>query len=140
MRDSLNIYANPKRRQRGQGIVEFAVVVPVFVLLVMGIVDMGMALRAYVTVTNSSREGARYAIVCPSTVNDDLVKGRVVNYSNGLVRTEDVAVTWQTPAERCKSGDSVKVEAFTDYKYITPLASFLPGPLRLKSSTTMRSE
>jgi Flp pilus assembly protein TadG len=127
-------------REDGQSLIEFALVLPVFIFVVMGIVDFGMALRAYVTVTNSSREGARYAIVCPSTVNDDLVKTRVLNYSSGLVQTADVVVTWQTPAERCKSGDSVKVQASTDYHYITPLGAFLPGPLRLSASSTMRAE
>jgi Flp pilus assembly protein TadG len=52
-------------RNKGQGLVEMALVLPIFLLLVMGIVDFGMGMRAYVTVNNSSREGARFAIVCP---------------------------------------------------------------------------
>lgn len=128
------------RGERAQSIVELALSLPVFILLVMGIVDFGLGLRAYVMVNNSSREGARYAIVCPSVLDDDLIKARVASYSNGLVATGDVYVTWQTPLQRCKSGDSVKVEATTNYKYITPLSAFLPGPLRLTASSTMRVE
>ena len=126
--------------ERGQSLVEIALVMPIFIVLIMGIVDFGLALRSYVTVTNSVREGARYAIVCPSTTSDSPIADRVQSSSNGLVAAANVTVTWQTSSQRCKSGDSVKVEGFTDYSYITPLASFLPGPLRLKSSTTMRAE
>ena len=106
----------------------------------MGVVDFGMALRSYITVANSSREGARFAIVCPSTTSDDPIKTRVVDYSNSLVLATNVAVTWGTPSQRCKSGEPVTVSASTDYRYITPLGSLLPGPLHLQSSTTMRSE
>jgi Flp pilus assembly protein TadG len=126
--------------QRAQALIEMAIVLPVFLMLVLGIVDFGMALRSYITVTNSSREGARYAIVCPSTTSDDPIKNRVADYSNGLVKTDDVSVTWQTPTERCKSGNYVKVQAATDYTYITPLGSLLPGPLHLSASATMRAE
>jgi Flp pilus assembly protein TadG len=50
------------RRARGQGLVEFAVVAPVLISLVFGVFDFGRAMSANVTVTNSSREGARYLI------------------------------------------------------------------------------
>ena len=129
-----------RRGERGQGLVELALALPIFILVVMGIVDFGMCLRAYVLVNNSSREGARYAIVCPSILNDDAVKARVVDRSNGLITTDHVYVTWETPSLRCKSGDFVKVEATTNYQYITPLSAFLPGPLRLTASSTMRVE
>ena len=117
-----------------------ALVLPLFIVVLMGIVDFAMGMRAYVTVSNSSREGARYAIVCPSILNDDAIKSRVFEFSSGLVTTDHVYVTWQTPSQRCKSGESVKVEATTNYTYITPLGAFLPGPLRLTASTTMRVE
>ena len=126
--------------QRAQGVVELALALPILLMLVMGIVDLGMALRSYVTVTNASREGARYAIVCPAT--DALIKSRVVDYASPAVKqANDVTVTWETPSERCKSGQFVEVKAFSDYKYVTPmLALILPNPLRLSTKTTMRVE
>jgi len=126
--------------QRAQGLVELALALPLLLLLVMGIVDLGMALRSYITVTNASREGARLAIVCPAT--DDLIKTRVVDYASPAVKqNSDVTVTWETPAERCKSGQFVEVKAFSDYTYVTPiLALILPNPLRLSTKTKMRVE
>jgi Flp pilus assembly protein TadG len=48
--------------RRGQGLVEFAIVAPVLIVLVFGVFDFGRAMSANVTVANSSREGARYLI------------------------------------------------------------------------------
>jgi len=126
--------------QGGQGLVEFSLALPVILLLVMGIVDLGMALRSYVVLTNASREGARFAIVCPAT--DDLIKSRVVEYANSLVKTNnDVTVTWVAQPGRCKSGEAVEVRTFSDYTYVTPLlGAILPSPLRLTTKTTMRAE
>jgi Flp pilus assembly protein TadG len=48
---------------RGQAMVEFALVIPIFLLLLVGIFDLGRAVFAYNTLTNAAREGARMAIV-----------------------------------------------------------------------------
>ena len=126
--------------QRAQGLVELALALPVLLMLVMGIVDLGLALRSYVVLTNASREGARFAIVCPAT--DDLIKSRVVEYASPLVKnTNDVTVTWVAQPGRCKSGEAVEVQTFSDYTYVTPLlGAILPSPLRLSTKTTMRAE
>ncbi len=52
-----------RRRTRGQALVEFALVIPVFLLLLMAVFDLGRAVFAYNSVTNAAREGARLAIV-----------------------------------------------------------------------------
>jgi len=49
------------RGRRGQGTVEFAVAIPVLMLLVFGIVDMGRIFQAYATVYHAAREDARHA-------------------------------------------------------------------------------
>ena len=55
--------ARRRRRQRGQGLTEFALVIPIFLLLVVALFDLGRAVFAYNTLTNAAREGARIAIV-----------------------------------------------------------------------------
>ena len=45
----------------GQGMVEFALVMPVFLLLVLGIVEFGRLMTAYSSVSTASRDAARYA-------------------------------------------------------------------------------
>ena len=50
-------------RSRGQALMEFALVIPIFLLVVVALFDMGRAVFAYNTLTNAAREGARMAIV-----------------------------------------------------------------------------
>ena len=50
-------------RARGQSLVEFALVLPVFILVLVSLFDLGRGVFAYNTLTNAAREGARLAIV-----------------------------------------------------------------------------
>ena len=52
-----------RRARHGQALVEFALVIPLFLLLLVAIFDLGRAVFAYNTLTNAAREGARMAIV-----------------------------------------------------------------------------
>src|SRR6186997_3699952 len=55
---------NPStRRHRGQALVEFALVIPLFLLMLVALFDLGRAVFSYNTLTNAAREGARLAIV-----------------------------------------------------------------------------
>ena len=51
-----------KLSTRGQGLLEFALLVPLLVLIVFGAIDLARAYHAEVTITNASREGARLAM------------------------------------------------------------------------------
>ena len=64
-----------KRRERGQSLVETAVVLPILLLLVVAIVDFGRAFDAYIILTNAAREGARFGscLLYTSDAADDLV-------------------------------------------------------------------
>lgn len=57
------------RRASGQGMVEFALVVPIFVVLLFGIVDFGRVIWARSSLENAAREGARFAIVHGGTAS-----------------------------------------------------------------------
>ncbi|MGH2491356.1 MAG: TadE/TadG family type IV pilus assembly protein [Candidatus Limnocylindria bacterium] len=52
--------------ERGTTVVEFALVAPVVILILVSCVDFARALNAYVTLANASREGARYATLHPA--------------------------------------------------------------------------
>jgi hypothetical protein len=53
----------PKKKQRGQSLMEFALMIPVLMLVAMGIFDLGRVIYYYSTITNAAREGARYGAV-----------------------------------------------------------------------------
>jgi Flp pilus assembly protein TadG len=52
-----------RRNRKGAAVVEFAVVAPLFVLLMMGMIEMGRAVQIQQVLTNASREGARLAAI-----------------------------------------------------------------------------
>jgi Flp pilus assembly protein TadG len=52
-----------RRRRRGQALVEFALVAPIFFLILFGIIDFGRYIYYVQILNNAAREGARYAIV-----------------------------------------------------------------------------
>ena len=52
-----------RRDGHGQGLVEFALVFPVIVLILFGVFDFGRAIYAYNTIANAARQGARVAAV-----------------------------------------------------------------------------
>ena len=69
------------RRQEGTSTVEFALVAPVLLLLLIGILDLGRAVNAYVTVSSAAREGSHYAILHPTAAPSAIasaVRARVV--------------------------------------------------------------
>lgn len=131
-----------KKGERGQSMVEFVLVLPIFLLLVFGIVDFGMGFHAWLTVTNSAREGARLGAVRAS--NADIVT-RVHNTADTL---DAANMTVTVTNAQGNPGESVVVDVDYDYTLITPLDNILGivsggsvGPtITLSSSADMRLE
>ena len=76
------------RDDRGVTLVEFALVIPVVLVLLIACIDFARVLNASVTIQNASREGARYAALNPTALPQDVrtyVKGRVVPLDAGQV-------------------------------------------------------
>ena len=61
-----------RRRERGQSLVETAIVFPILLLLLAAVVDFGRAFDAYIVLTNAAREGARWGSVNPELPLDDV--------------------------------------------------------------------
>jgi Flp pilus assembly protein TadG len=150
------------RRQRmngekGQALVEFALLIPIFLILLFAIVDFGMGFYSWITVTNSAREGARVgAVHAPLNVAsspcfgkgslEQCIEDRVLD-SADLV-DEDTKMTVTITNAQGQSGESVVVKVDYDYDLITPLAglvNFISGDtigptLNLSSTADMRLE
>lgn len=52
-------------REHGQSLVEFGLALPVLILVLVAVVDLGRAFYTYVAITNAAREGARYGASFP---------------------------------------------------------------------------
>jgi Flp pilus assembly protein TadG len=57
-------------RARGQSLAEFAIVLPVLMVIVLGTIDLGRVFFAYISVTNAARNGAHYASTDPAHTLD----------------------------------------------------------------------
>jgi Flp pilus assembly protein TadG len=131
--------SNGRSRKRGQALVEFCLVIPIFLLMLCGIADFGIALFSRMTVINAAREGARASVMIPvpDTTGQIEATAKAAAKSaavGGLVTlTSDPTVTcWGTKANpgspsqiaNCTNavvGDSVRVTVTYGYKPFFPL-------------------
>jgi Flp pilus assembly protein TadG len=122
-----------KNRTRGQALVEFALVIPVFLLVLCGILDFGLMLYSRMTVINASREGARISVTAADhTTIPSLATGMVLSNAFGLntaaLSTATSCVAIKTPGScnwstktASQSGDAVSVTVTYTYQTFFPL-------------------
>lgn len=152
-----------RRGSQGQGLVEFALVIPIIVLLVAACVEIGRAVYAYNTIANAARQGARVAIVnqLPDVTDCDesrpiedpydphwsvigcaLLAGKTL----GLTPA-NVTVAYVTPPSTTLScaptlhvGCLATVTVTYDYDVATPLVSRFIGPISMTQTSEMPVE
>jgi len=73
-----------QRTERGQGLLEMAVILPVLLILMIGVVEIGYALRDYLIVVNANREGCRFA--ARGRFGDDRAGDRAVSAGGVVLR------------------------------------------------------
>lgn len=80
--------------QRGATLIEMAIVMPVLVLLLVGILEVGMAFKDYLTVSFSAREGARAGAFLGNDVNADcdIIKVVVPSLGGGLTHLQRLEI------------------------------------------------
>lgn len=132
----LSIPAAPHRpaEQSGQSLVEFALLFPVLLLILLGAIDLGRAFNAYVTITNASREGARYGVTHPTDAAG--ITARVQAESSGVVLTgitQECALpppSTSFSAGNCATaakGDQIRVTVATSFEFLTLYLFNLPN-------------
>jgi Flp pilus assembly protein TadG len=128
----------PKRR--GAAVVEFAIVVPIFFLMVFGMIEFGRMVMVHQLLTGAAREGARQAIVNGATAGD--VEQTVRNYlTSTSVDGQEASVSVTPDPATANTGEAVTVETGIDFEKV----SWLPAPfflqdLTLNAASTMRHE
>lgn len=144
-----------RTRRRGQAMVEFAIVLPVFVLLLFGIIEGGRFIFYYEVLNNATREGARYAIVHGSNAlydktgpmpdglpspdpRGEKVKLRVRDAAFGALGTTLVVPdpVWAPNNER---GSTVTVTATYTYAALIPLVPLPPISVHAESTLVVNN-
>lgn len=114
--------------RRGVAATEFAIVAPVFLLLVIGILELGRALMVQQVLINASRVGARQAITLGATTSE--VQTAVSEYALS-VAVPGVTVNVSPSPAAAIAGDAISVTASVPYSDV----SWLPAPWFLGGTT-----
>ena len=123
------------KNESGQAMVEFAIVLPILLLLLCGIIDFGWLYFNQLTLNHAAREGARYAAIHYTTYSDDWkteAEQLMLNSAAGA-ETPRVQVVSVTP--------DVTATAEADVPVLTGFTSFILGDSRTLTATcTMKIE
>ena len=132
-----------QQNERGAAAVEFALLLPVLLTILYGIIEFGMIMYGREVVTNASREGARAGII---QVSPKPTSGQITaiatNYLTGTgINPSQVTVT--VTGAGGASPTMLTVTATYNYPWLVPYIPAvlgLPSPLPTTMSTTMRNE
>ena len=138
-----------RRSDSGAELIELAIVLPILLFVVAGIVDFGFLFQRYEAVTNAAREGARVAVL--PNFNDADVQERVKQYldASGLNRAASVVPVPTRSTLTLATGatvDVVTVQVFypAEFLYLGPFARLIGGNQRsqimLRGASAMRTE
>lgn len=145
------------RSDQGTAVVEFAVVLPLLLVIVFGIVEFSFILYNQAMITNASREGSRAGIIVQTprkstgeitTVVNNYLNDYLVNFKSGAAPTPAIVVKINnvvadpSSAGLVSAQDYLTVEVRYDYDFliIPDFISSIAGTKTLFASSTMRAE
>jgi Flp pilus assembly protein TadG len=116
-------------REAGQELVEFALILPLLLLLCLGIIEVGRLMLSYNTVANAAREGARRGIV--DNVGIDAAARRLI-----------IGVACDPPAEVTPQINATTVSVTVICHFKTVVGNLIPAlaDVTLSSTATMQKE
>lgn len=137
--------------RRGTAIIEAALVMPFFFLLILGIMEYGRFLMMRNIIDNATREGARYAVVHTYDATASQVTARVNSYLGNQASKLSgltIQVYLADPAtganlgswDYAKFGDAIAVRITGNYLPVVRGFLFLPNSIPMTSVCMMRSE
>lgn len=141
-------------RRRGQGLVEFALVMPILLFMIMGIFDFSRLFITYAVTSNSLRTALRLAEVRGSNANDPeyancgamrAIANNVVfanaptvtifyRKANAPTTTYTCNTSKYTPISNIDTGDMLNISVDTTVRFITPIISNLWPTISLRMS------
>ncbi|MBZ4664201.1 MAG: TadE-like protein [Caloramator sp.] len=126
-----------KYRKKGQALLEFAILLPILLLIVMGISEFGIMLNSYLTIQNASREGARLGILGA----DDNEIVQAVYSSASHIDTNKLNVIITPNDSNRRPGETLRVRVEYEYDLIIPIIkNILGNQVELTAETAMRVE
>lgn len=136
----------PPSAPKAQAIVELALALPLFLLLVFGVLEFGRAFQMKVVLENAAREGAHYFIYNQDDANHSFSStiAQIQNESKNsgvTIRSGDISVQCLTsgvvnsPPSDCPPGSTIEV--IVSNQYNVSVIGFITGPLTMQSNARM---
>lgn len=127
-----------KKGRHGVATVEFAIVAPLFFLLVLGSVELGRGLMVQQVLTNASRVGARQAVMLSGSQSGAITAA--TNFASGAT-VPGVSVTVSPDPGAASSGDMISVTVSVPYANVSWIPSpWFLGGASLSATSVMRKE
>lgn len=133
------VYRSCRKKRLGVAAVEFAVVAPLFFLLLLGMIEIGRMVMVQQVITNASREGARIGVL-DGTTTTDVINAVEEHLTSGGIRNATVTITPDPPSQ-AGYDEPVTVTVRVPFSQVSwlPTPMFLGG-VELSAVTTMRRE
>ncbi|NLE24461.1 MAG: pilus assembly protein [Clostridiaceae bacterium] len=127
-----------KKNTKGQSLVETAIILPIVILIIMGIIEFGLIFNNYILITNASREGARKAAL--GGTDSEIIQ--VVENMTTTLKLSNMTISISPSFSSRRHGTQAKVEVVYRADFITPIiGKFFPGEeARLTATSIMRVE
>lgn len=137
----------PNKSENGASVVEFALVLPLLLLLLFGIIEFSIILFDKAVLTNASREGARNGIVrCVPRKDLDCIEGIIRDYCEDHLITFGSAPATPTvtvsfpPIDEFGQDLIVNVKFIYDFLLVPSFIPGLPGTITLEAESVMKYE
>jgi Flp pilus assembly protein TadG len=130
-------------RERGGSIAEFALLAPLFVVLLFGMVEFGLAIYSKGVLTNASREGARMGVIFGTPRKTEAeITTRVQDYLTKAGFNDTAQVTINVTGEGGSSGSSLSVTVTYPYTFqvLPNFVQGFAGTMSLTANTLMLME
>ena len=123
-----------KKSEKGQSLVEVALAMPLLILIMIGILDLGRAYLTYIALSDAAAEGAAYAAIHPADPAQAIA--RAADSSGGLVTLEPNMVSVDTG--EMSAGNPITVSVEYEYRMLTPCVNeWVPdGVLMMRATVT----
>ena len=141
----------PESRERGSAMVEAAITIPLLLVLMVGIFEMGRAFQTWQVLTNAAREGARMSVTPSSSQTTTTALIRQYMVDGQLTKFATAAVVVNKGASINVNGTAISASAVTvDYPFefimLQPVVRLVApgatvgGPLTMRATAIMRNE
>lgn len=123
-----------QRKAKGQSLVEFALVLPILLLVIFGLFDLGYAVFIKNMISNAAREGARTGIIITKTDAD--IRARVRAAAPGL-NLPDPQIPIDPHPNNRQFNQPITVTVTYTYVPLTPIIGRITGSVPISSTSVM---